>query len=112
MRNSLPQRYLSPFADVKILFLNISGLFIGLSICSRQFYNYDFFKGNSLFKKNVVIYFWLCWVFLALLFTWAFSSCGKQALLIAVLRLLTAVSSCGAQALERPGFSVCSTQAL
>ena len=76
-----------------MLFLNIDGLSIGLSTCSRQFYNYDFFKGNSLFIKNVFIYFWLCWIFLSLLFTWAFSSCGEQVLLIVVLRLLTAVSS-------------------
>ena len=57
MRNSLPQRYLPPFADIKMLFLNIDGLSIGLSTCSRQFYNYDFFKGNSLFIKNVFILF-------------------------------------------------------
>ena len=40
-----------------------------------------------------LFYFWLCWIFLSLLFTWAFSSCGEQVLLIAVLRLLTAVYS-------------------
>ena len=51
------------------------------------------------FFVRVYIYFWLCWVFVAV---WAFSSCGEQGLL----------SSCGAQASPCHGFSYCGDQAL
>ena len=60
----------------------------------------DFFKGfeaiSFLFFK--LIYFWLCWVFVA---ARAFSSCGEWGILfVAVGRLLTAVACCcGAWAL-------------
>ena len=51
------------------------------------------------FKKNNFIYFWLCWVFVAVR---AFSSFGDQGLL----------SSCGVQASHCGGFSCCQARAL
>ena len=60
--------------------------------------------------KKTVIYFWLCWVSVAL---WT-SSRGEQGLLsLGVLRLLSAAASRRrAQALGRAGFSSCSSRAL
>ena len=72
-------------------------------------------KGNSFTKyleialfffkyPTVLIYFWLCWVFVAV---WAFSSCGE----LGLLSSCGGCSCCRAWALGRGGISRCSSQA-
>ena len=49
---------------------------------------------SSFLKKSLLIYFWLCWIFIT---AGLFSSCGKQGLLF----------SCGTQDSHCSGFSCC-----
>ena len=60
---------------------------------SRRMWAREWHDSNYFFKK--IIYFWLCWVFCIV---WAFSSCGKQGLLIAGASLVAGQRVLGVRA--------------
>ena len=68
-------------------------------LCVVTYYSFSLLYNEIDFLKILFIYFWLCWVFIAVR---AFPSYGEQGLL----------SSCGPRASHHCGFSGCKAQAL